>query len=211
MARHQEIETDQIIKAARRIFLKHGATVSVMEIADDLKISHTTIFNRFKSKEALMIASLGPPHTIQWVENLQGGPDSRPFKNQLIELGKAMSSYLGDLQEGVSVLQAAGISPKKVYATHKGKEPPPLQAFHAIVAWLRRAQLNKQLGPCNTDILATPLIGALFGRTFTRSVCGVMMTRDDDEAYVESMVELLLCGVCKSQGRASRSRQTKDR
>src|SRR5579864_4634496 len=51
MGRPREITDEQIVAAARRCFLERGAGVSAGEIAQELGVSHTTLFNRFGSKE----------------------------------------------------------------------------------------------------------------------------------------------------------------
>jgi AcrR family transcriptional regulator len=76
MGRPKEVTDDQILVAARRCFLERGASVSAVEIARELGVSHTTLFNRFGSKKALMIAALGPPAKVPWVAALEAGPTS---------------------------------------------------------------------------------------------------------------------------------------
>src|SRR5262245_35631904 len=100
MGRPKEVTNEQIVAAARRCFLKRGAGVSTGVIARELGVSHTTVFNRFGSKKALMVAALGPPETVPWVAALESGPDERPVRDQLVELGKAMSAYVQDVQAG---------------------------------------------------------------------------------------------------------------
>ena len=168
MGRPKEVTDEQIVVAARRCFLERGASVSAVEIARELGVSHTTLFNRFGSKEALMIAALGPPAKVPWVAALEAGPDDRPIRKQLVEHGTVMSAYFQELQSGLAVLQAAGIPAKKAYGRHKG-EPPPVQAFRALTAWLQRAQSQKRLAKCDVETLAATMLGALHGWASTRA------------------------------------------
>src|SRR6185503_13066248 len=102
------------------------------DIARELGVSHTTLFNRFGSKEGLMLAALGPPDEIKWVGALDAGPDTRPIREQLVEHAKVMSDFFEDLQAGFGILQAAGIDPGKAYRERKG-ESAPEQAYRALV------------------------------------------------------------------------------
>ncbi|MFF9470750.1 TetR/AcrR family transcriptional regulator [Methylobacterium sp. NPDC014697] len=70
---------EEIVATARARFLARGAGVSAQEIGRELGVSHTTIFNRFGSKEGLMLAALGVPDEIPWVADLEAGPDGRPI------------------------------------------------------------------------------------------------------------------------------------
>jgi len=47
MGRPKEVTDEQIVAAARRCFLERGTGVSAVEIARELGVSHTTVFNRF--------------------------------------------------------------------------------------------------------------------------------------------------------------------
>lgn len=194
LGRPKEVTDEQIVAAARRCFLEYGAGVSAADIARELGVSHTTLFNRFGSKEALMIAALGPPEKVPWAAALEAGPDDRPIREQLVEHGKVMSAYFRELQAGLAVLHAAGITPGKVWRARKG-EPPPVQAFRALTAWLRRAQSRRRLARCDVETLAATIFGALHNRAFTACVCGVSTTPDDDKLYVERFIELLWNGI----------------
>ncbi len=195
MGRPKEVTDEQIVVAARRCFLKRGAGVPAADIARELGVSHTTLFNRFGSKEALMIAALGPPKEVPWVAALEAGPDERPIREQLVEHAKAMSSYFQDLQAGLGVLQAAGIEPGKAYRGRSRGESPPVRAFRALVAWLERAQSKGRLARCDVETLASTILGALHGWAFTARVCGESTAPAAGERYVERFVELLWNGI----------------
>lgn len=194
MGRPKEVTDEQIVVAARRCFLGRGAGVSAADIARELGVSHTTVFNRFGSKEALMIAALGPPKEVPWVTALEAGPDDRPIREQLVEHAKVMSAYFQDLQAGLGVLQAAGIEPGKAYRGRKG-DGAPVQAFRAFVAWLRRAQSQGRLARCHVETLASTILGALHGWAFTARVCGHSTAPAAGERYVEGFIELLWSGI----------------
>src|SRR5438477_10961516 len=103
MGRPKEVTDEEIVVAARQCFLERGAGVSAIEIGRELGVSHTTIFNRFGSKEALMVAALGPPDKVPWMAALEAGPDNRPIREQLVEHCKVISAYFQELQAGLSV------------------------------------------------------------------------------------------------------------
>jgi AcrR family transcriptional regulator len=194
MGRPKEVTDEQIVVAARRCFLKRGAGVSAADIARELGVSHTTVFNRFGSKEALMIAALGPPEEVPWVAALEAGPDDRPIREQLVEHAKVMSAYFQDLQAGLGVLQASGIDPAKAYHGRKG-EQAPVRAFRALVAWLERAERQERLSCRDAETLASTILGALHGWAFTARVCGHSTAAAAGERYVEGFIDLLWSGI----------------
>jgi len=197
VGRPKRVSDEQIVAVARRRFLEHGAGVSAGDIARELGLTHTTLFNRFGSKEALMIAALGPPEKVPWVAALEAGPDERPIRDQLHEHCKVMSGYFEELQAGMAVLQAAGIPSKRAYSGRKG-DPPPVQAFRALVAWLRRGQGQERLAMCDAETLASTIIGALHNWAFTARACGQPTSPAAGEGHVERFIDLLWNGIAGS-------------
>jgi AcrR family transcriptional regulator len=194
IGRPRAVSDEQIVEAARRVFLRDGTQASAQVIARELGVSHTTLFNRFGSKEALMIAALGPPKEVPWVAALEAGPDARPIREQLVDHGKVMSAYFRDLQARLAALQAAGITPAKVLRWRKG-DPPPVQAFRALTAWLRRAQREGRLAKCDVDTLAATILGALHNWAFTARICGQSTTPAEGDRHVERFIDLLWNGI----------------
>lgn len=195
--RPRKVSDRQIISAARRCFLDRGAAVSAAEIAQELGVSHTTLFNRFGSKEGLMLAALGPSGDLCWVGDLEAGPDpDRPFREQLVEHAMAMSAYFSDLQAGHGVLQAAGIDPSRAAHTSDcDTVAPAVQAYRALVGWLERAQDQGQIAPCDLSALASTMLGALHGWAFTARVCGESTSDAAGEQFVRSFIDLLWTGI----------------
>ncbi len=194
VGRPKQVTDEQIVAAARRCFLERGARVSAEDIARELGLTHTTLFNRFGSKEALMLAALRPPEKIPWVTALGAGPDDRPIRDQLVEHCRVMSGYFNELQAGFAVLQASGISSGKAYHGRRG-DPPPVQTFRALTAWLRRAQGEGRLAKCDVDTLAATILGALHNWAFTARVCGQSATPAAGQRHVERFIDLLWNGI----------------
>jgi AcrR family transcriptional regulator len=194
MGRPKEISDEEILATARRWFLERGPRVTAAEIAQELGVSHTTLFNRFGSKEGLMLAALGPPAEIPWIAALEAGPEDGPVFAQLVAHAKVMSAYFQELQAGLGMLEAGGIDPRKAYKRRKG-EPPPVQALRALVGWLERAQAQGRLARCDVETLAATILGSLRGWAATARVCGESTSPASGERYVERFIELLWNGV----------------
>ncbi len=190
MGRPQAVSDDEILAAARRCFLEHGAAVPATEIARAIGVTHTTVFNRFGSKEALMIAALGPPKLLPWAARLDEGPDDRPVREQLVEIGLVMTDYFTELAAGMEVLRAAGISQQKIF---RGCDvPPPLQAFRALSGWFKRARKQGLIGDVDIGTLTQTMLGALHHRSFTRNV-GI--EEGASKNWVARFVDLLWTGI----------------
>lgn len=192
VGRPREVTDQEILAVTRRCLLARGAAVPASEIARELGVSHTTLFNRFGSKEGLLLAALGPPAHVPWVDALEAGPDDRPLKEQLVEHAARMSTYFADLQAGFGILQAAGIAPAP---RPHGPSEGPARAFRALVDWLARAQSQGRLAPCDVETLASTLLTGLQGRAFTARVCGASSPPGNGDRYVAGFIDLLWEGI----------------
>ena len=61
MPRNKTITDDEILAAARSLFLQEGAKASTRTLAKRVGISETVIFQRFGTKEELFFAAMVPP------------------------------------------------------------------------------------------------------------------------------------------------------
>ena len=113
MGRPRTVTDEQILEAAREVFIEQGASAPTATIAERLWLSQAALFKRFGTKEELLIAAvrpLPPP----WLEQVQQGPDERPIPEQLKELGLQIAEFMDDLVPRVGVLHAAGIDARKM-------------------------------------------------------------------------------------------------
>ena len=61
MARTRSISNEQILDAAREIFMEQGIEAKTSDIARHAGVSEGTIFARFKTKEALFVEAMAMP------------------------------------------------------------------------------------------------------------------------------------------------------
>jgi AcrR family transcriptional regulator len=92
MARPQSITDDEILAAARAIFLKKGISGTVEEVAERCRVGVATIFRRFPTKEALFIAAMDAANDSEWSRFLtsRAGRGEKDARAGLIELAKTM-------------------------------------------------------------------------------------------------------------------------
>lgn len=192
MARPKEVADADILAAARSRFLSCGTAIPISAIAAGLGISHATIFNRFGSKEELMIAALGPPSKLSCVALLEAGPDERPVREQLHELAIAVARDFTDLAEGLTLLRGAGVPPERIFGKCDGS--PPGDAYNAMAGWFDRARDRGLIGPCDTPTLSTAILGALRNRSFAPQTPTATQGPSDDP-YIANLIDLLWRGI----------------
>ena len=193
MARQRQVSNEQILRVARKCFVKHGPSLSTEVIADKLGVSQPALFKRFKSKRELMIAALAPPEVAGWISELQAGPDDRPFREQLEELANRVTDYFRDISPCLSVLSSSGIPPKELMQRYA--VPPPIAAIRSLTDWLERCAHKGLIRKTEFEATAMAMLGSLHFQAFLSYVTGQRLSSLSRRSYIEACVELYARGL----------------
>jgi AcrR family transcriptional regulator len=190
MSRPRQTSDDQLLQAARECFLQHGAAVSTTVIANHVGVSQAVLFQRFGTKEALLLRALLPGQ-IPWVDRLEEGPDARPLLTQLREHAHAIFAWFKGVAPHIAVLRASGVDLSKL--CEQGEEPAPVRGLKALTRWIERAQREGRTSTLDPASAAELLLGALHSRVFLRHLCSKMPAEapGGDTLYVDMVVEVL--------------------
>jgi AcrR family transcriptional regulator len=92
MARPQSITDDEILAAARAIFLNKGISGTVEEVAERCRVGVATIFRRFPTKQALFIAAMDAVNDSEWNRFItsRAASTAKDPRAGLIELAQTM-------------------------------------------------------------------------------------------------------------------------
>ncbi len=184
MGRPRSVSDEDILSAAREVFLAEGASASVHAVGERVGVSHAAIHQRFGSKEELLLAALGPASRLKLPDALDGEPDERPGREQLREIARALAEVFDAYVPGIAVLASAGISPQKAYG--RGTPSPPVAAQRALAGWLRRAEAANLLQCPNPEATALAMIGAFHGRAFLKSTGAAVARALDADAILDA-------------------------
>jgi len=94
MGRRKVIEDQDLIAAARAVFIEKGALGTTKDVARRAGVSEAVIFQRFPTKAALFLAAMMPPPTDVSGIVVREGPD---HKRDLVETGARMLAYFRTL------------------------------------------------------------------------------------------------------------------
>lgn len=187
MVRPRQISDEAILDGARECFLEHGPGVSTVAIAQRLGVSQGVLFQRFGTKNELMLAALAPLERPGWTAHLEDGPDERDLPEQLREIAAQATDFFEEIVPKVAVLRGAGIEPKTVF--RDSDLPAPVIAQRRLATWLRHALAQQRVRPCDPDSVSLMFLGSLQIRPFLAHVA-----RDigpERETYLDHLVENL--------------------
>ena len=95
MGRPQLVSREEIIAAARDVFVREGLAASIRDVAAVAGISEAAIFKRFTTKAALIVAAMAPPAPD--IERLLAPLAGRDLHGGLIETMENIVSYFREV------------------------------------------------------------------------------------------------------------------
>jgi AcrR family transcriptional regulator len=199
MGRTPKITNEEILAAARQVFLDKGVGASTAEIADKAGISEASIFKRFATKQDLFMAAIGISKTPTWVKRLEADIPKSAFKAELIEICCEILVFYEEVMPRVlmQMVPAALFGAKQFM-------PPPVRDVYLLADFFDRAISQGYIRPCDTKTVGNIIIGAIhnYGVTRTMSskfpaVLELLKTNplDSPRDFVTSVVETIWGGI----------------
>src|SRR5678815_559239 len=129
MARVPTIKDEDILEAAREIFLARGFQATTAEVADRAGISEGSIFNRFKSKVDLFRAAIRSQlDEPRWVASLSDRVGTGSIQETLVDLGLEIVEFLR-VTTPLLMMSWSNPGPDGVPCHMGSPDPPPLRAL----------------------------------------------------------------------------------
>ncbi|RCJ34577.1 TetR family transcriptional regulator [Nostoc punctiforme NIES-2108] len=207
MARIPRITNQQILEAARQVFLQQGFGASTLEIAHQAGISEASIFKRFSTKEELFFAAMGIPEKPQWVSELESLCGKGDLKENLIKVCLQIMEFHREVLPLIVMLRSRG----NALPEFGGKEPRPMQDVKALTAFLEREINQDRLRPCDPQTVAHILLGSLMNYVFVEQISSQVSIpttelplNSGDRAtevstFVQNLVDIVWQGIAPSQ------------
>ena len=189
MGRPQQRSDQEILAVARTCFLEHGPGVTTAVIARQAGVSQASLFQRFGSKEELMISALIPFDRPPWADRVEAGPRQGDLRAQIESMVAGLFAFVKEMSPCFNVLHAAGIPPERLFDRYQ--VPPPVQASRAVGEWFRKADRMGLARVENPDHVAMALMGALHGRAVLRHSLGKKLGGKDDRRYLATVIDLV--------------------
>ncbi|MEH1889026.1 MAG: helix-turn-helix domain-containing protein [Nostoc sp.] len=211
MPRIPRITNQQILEAARQVFLQQGFGASTLEIAQQAGISEASIFKRFLTKEELFFAAMGIPEKPLWVNELESLCGKGDLKENLINICLQIMEFYREVLPRIIMLRSRG----NAIAELGGKEPRPMLDVKVLTAFLEREINQDRLRPCDPQTVAHILVGSVMNYVFLEQMSsqatmptaelaiGTYLNSRDSateiSVFVLSLVDIVWLGIALSQ------------
>lgn len=211
MARTPRITNQQILEAARQVFLQQGFGASTLEIAQQAGISEASIFKRFSTKEELFFAAMGIPEKPLWVNELEFLCGKGDLKENLIKVCLEIMEFYRQVLPRIMMLRSRGNTMPEL----GGKEPRPMLDVKVLTAFLEHEINQGRLRPCDPQTVAQILLGTLMNYVFLEQMSsqvsmpaaelaiGTYLNSEDPttevSVFVLSLVDIVWQGIAPRQ------------
>jgi AcrR family transcriptional regulator len=200
MARPSTITTEQILDAARAVFLESGLRATTAQVARRARVAEGSIFKRFPTKHELFLAAMQPsiqdPEFLHVLEGREGKGDVR---QHMVELG---TELMGFLRLMLPLLMMSWSHSRGALPPHLSKpDPPPVRALRHATRYFAAEMRRGRLRRCDPEVLARALFGGVQNYVFHELIRKGHATPRADRAYVRSLVDLLWPGVAPVKGK----------
>jgi AcrR family transcriptional regulator len=196
MPRPPKIKDEEILAAARSVFLEKGIRATTAEVARRAGIAEGSIFNRFPTKAALFQAAMRPTmEEPPWAQLLLDRAGKGDVRENLAEIGVQVLEFLRQI---VPIMMMSWSNPSGDISLPEplsGPNPPPLRAMRRLVAYFDAEIRAGRLRADDPELLARVFLGSLQNYVFFE----VLLRAQDmmplpATTYVRGVVQLLWNG-----------------
>ncbi len=199
MSRPQTISDEQILEAARQVFLEKGISATTAEVARRARIAEGSIFNRFATKQELFRAAVLPGFVEPpFLQRLNQHPDEDP-RETLLAVGREAIAFFRTLlpliMMGWSNAEACGLP------DHLSRpDPPPLRALARLTEYFALQIKERRLRKHNPAVSARVFLGSVQSFVFFE-LLGRVHRHDalESEEHLREVIALLWDGLKRGQ------------
>jgi TetR/AcrR family transcriptional repressor of mexJK operon len=198
-------KADQILEASKAVFLEHGYAGASMDlVAQSARVSKTTLYARFPSKEALFAATIHAECERRGMQFRAEDFDDLPVEEALCRIGRRFVDLIWS-PEAVRVHQlVVGDAARFPEVARIFFESGPTKGRAAVVTYLRRAHDRGRLRVPDPTFAAKELLAMLQGGPWFELTLGIGPAPPPEErdGFVRRVVALFLGGVERVPGDA---------
>jgi AcrR family transcriptional regulator len=198
MARPQSITDEEILAAARVVFLNKGVGATVEEVAERCHVGVATIFRRFPTKQALFIAAIDVVNDSEWsrfVANRtkNAGQEARA---SLIELAHTM---LDAARKMVPLMMMKMSNP--LMAGREGRAKRAVTIIRSLTEYFEKEIEARRVVDVDPRVLSRVWLGAIRQIVMFEMLEGPPIDDLATDAFIEGLAELFISSPTRTRKR----------
>ncbi len=196
MARTATITDEQILEAARAVFMDQGLKATTAQIAEQAGISEGSIFRRFSSKHDLFLAAMGLPEP-PFFARLDGLAGKNSVEENLFAIGVQMVDFFTELVPKMMMIASSGVIDESL---RDADEVMPVKGLRLISNYFDAEIKAGRLAIGDPEILARMFAGSLHHYAFAETVGINKFMPIPKQSYVRGVVQFILHGAAPKGG-----------
>jgi AcrR family transcriptional regulator len=213
MARPPTITHEQILAAAREVFLAKGIRATVAEVAERAGVAGGSIFNRFPSKEDLFCAAMiaDPDGEPPWFELVRQAQAATDVKATLIEIGGQLIAFFRQIMP-LMMMAWSNAGASGVPQQFEQPDPMPLRGLRTITELFEAQMRAGRIMRCDPLIAARAFLGGIQNFVFFELVMRAQNQPPlPEERFLRGLVDVLWRGLepkARTAGRATKRQRS---
>ncbi|WP_042694577.1 TetR/AcrR family transcriptional regulator [Azospirillum sp. B506] len=201
-----DAKAEQIVAAARDVFLELGyAATSMDQVAQQARVSKTTLYTRFPSKEELYTAVISAECERRGLYFAPEMFDGMPLRDVLVQVGRRFTDLLWS-DAAIRVHQSVvGEATRMPVATRLYFQAGPEQAVANFATLFTRLNERGLIATDDPAFVARQFLSAMQGGAYCQLVLGLCPppTEEDRHAFIDKAVDLFYAVSRRDIGHAS--------
>src|SRR5215470_7193689 len=196
MPRPQTIKDEDILRAARDIFLEQGIRATTSQVAKRAGIAEGSIFYRFKTKAELFQAAMKPEvDDPPFLAHLSARVGVGDLRQSLFDIGLEMLEFLRGIFPLI-MMSWSNPSPSGLPALLDVPNPPPLRILKRVAGWFEAEMRLGRLARREPEVAARMFLGSIANYVLFEILMRAQLELPLPPAtFVRSLVDTLLGGL----------------
>jgi AcrR family transcriptional regulator len=198
MPRTTRIKDEDLLAAAREVFLEKGIRATTAEVAARAGIAEGSIFRRFPSKAALFQAAMRPTiEDLGWLDDILSTVGHGELEANLTDLGTRLLEFLRSILPVVMMSWSnpsttGGFLPEAL----SGPNPPPVRVVLGLARYFAAEMDADRMRRRDPELLARIFLGSLQNYVFFEVLLRAQNLMPlPARTYVAGVVDLLWNGI----------------
>lgn len=196
MARPCRISNEQILEAARRLFLERGLDVPTAEVARAAGVSEGSVFKRFPTKEALVFAAMGVDREPSWLKHLE--PGQGEVRANLLSVVREGIEFFREMLPRMMLLWSRRECSQRLW--HATDVHGPRQMLEAVTDYLEQEMQRGRIESRNAEVVARLVLAGTINYALLEAFDVQIRAPIGAEAYSAELIDSLWSGLAPHHG-----------
>lgn len=196
MARPRRHTDEELLAAARDIFVQEGVAAPLQRLAERTGLSQPALLRRFGSKDNLVLRALLPTDGLSWAAQVVDGPTDAPFPEQLLAIAQGAMAFFATSIPAMMALRAGGGDLRDAMAH---LQPGALETRRALTTFFARARDRGLVRDADPERMSMILVGSLQTRVLGQYLFGHTLAPGEHAVHAREVVELMWTGIRPSE------------